>query len=166
MDRFCPKCGSPLAERYIEAEEAVRQQCTGCGAIHYKNSKPTASVLAVEDGRVLLIRRGIEPYKGWWDIAGGFLEAGEDPETGAKREFLEETGLEIELINLLGIWIDRYGDADIDTLNICYAARVTGGTAQASTDAAELKWFPLDALPAQIAFDWSPLALEKLRELF
>ena len=163
MDKFCPKCGGELAEQWIEAEETTQQRCTSCAAIHYKNSKPTSSVLAIRDGAVLLIKRGIEPYKGWWDIPGGFLNSGEHPEDGAKREFLEETGLEIRLTHMLGFWMDKYGPIDLDILNICYAAEVLGGHAQASTDAVEIGWFPLDALPEQVAFDWSKSALDALK---
>ena len=165
MDKFCPKCGGELADQWIEAEETTQQKCTACGVIHYKNSKPTSSVLAVKDGAVLLVKRGIEPFKGWWDIPGGFLNSGEHPEAGAKREFLEETGLKIELTHMLGFWMDTYGPIDIDILNICYAAEIVGGHAQASTDAVEIRWFALNDLPNQIAFDWSQSALDALRAL-
>lgn len=162
MDKYCPKCGGVLADRFIEVEEGVRQQCQSCGAIHYKNSKPTSSVLAVKESKVLLVKRGIDPFKGWWDIPGGFLESGEHPVDGAKREFLEETGLEIKLTHLLGIWMSKYGPIDIDIMNLCYTAEVVGGIESPSSDAVELKWFELDGLPDKIAFDWSPLAINKL----
>lgn len=163
MDKFCPKCGGKLAEAWIEAEETTQQQCQQCSAIHYKNSKPTSSVLAIKDDKVLLIKRGIEPYKGWWDIPGGFLNSGEHPEDGAKREFLEETGLEVRLTKMLGFWMDTYGPIDIDILNILYAAEVTGGIEQPSTDAVEIGWFPLNQLPEKIAFDWSRSAIMSLQ---
>ncbi len=106
----------------------------------------------VEDtqGRVLLGRRGIEPSKGLWDLPGGFLEPGEHPEAGMKRELLEETGLLVDPVQLLGFYMDQYGDDPHEhTLNIFYWCRVLAASpeAQASDDMAELGWFPPDAFP-------------------
>lgn len=100
----------------------------------------------------MLAKRAIEPFKGYWDIPGGFLEAGEHPEAGTKRELLEETGLEIRLTGLLGIYMDEYGAGNYFTLNIYYLAEVTSGTPSATDDVAELEWFALDNLPTQFAF--------------
>lgn len=162
---FCPKCGGRLVLLTIEGHE--RLVCAACGFIFYQNSKPCASVLAVKDGQVLLVRRLVEPFKDWWDLPGGFLEPGEHPEAGARREFREETGLEAELVSLLGIWMDVYGIDRESTLNLCYYCRITGGQERAGTDAGELGWFPLISLPERIAFDWSSLAIEVLkRRLF
>ena len=62
--------------------------------------------LAVDDvGRVLLGQRKADPGRGLWDIPGGFLDEGEDPVEGLKREFVEETGLSVEVDVFLGIWI-------------------------------------------------------------
>jgi ADP-ribose pyrophosphatase YjhB (NUDIX family) len=79
-------------------------------------------VLAVKEGQLLLVRRAIEPYYGYWDIPGGFLEAGEHPEAGAIREMEEETGLVIEPVEILGLYMSTYGPAGEPTLNICYVA--------------------------------------------
>ncbi len=68
---------------------------------------------------------------------------------------LEETGLEIELTELLGFYMDVYdAEADIHTLNIVYLARVVGGEEKAGSDAARLRWFPVTALPEKIAFNF------------
>lgn len=109
---------------------------------------------------VLLVKRAIEPAKGYWDIPGGFLESGEPPEIGAQRELLEETGLAIELTELLGFFMDVYGEEKEPVLNICYLARAVSGEARAGDDAAELAWFPLNKLPENIAFAWEKEALE------
>ena len=118
----------------------------------YRNAKPCAGVLVEQDGQVLLVQRAIAPYKGEWDIPGGFLNEWEHPAEAAVREVREETGLEIELTALLGIFIDRYGPADYNTLNVYYRGRVTGGTLQAADDAAALAWFAPTALPPNMAF--------------
>jgi ADP-ribose pyrophosphatase YjhB (NUDIX family) len=140
--------------------------CVRCEFIFYQNSKPTSSVLVVERGRVLLAKRGIEPYLGWWDIPGGFLENGEHPEAGAVREVAEETGLQIKLTELLGIYIDTYGRSGEYTLNLCYTADLVSGRPNPASDVTELRWFDLDALPDQVAFNWSRDALAKLRQTY
>ncbi len=147
---FCSDCGGVLETRQIVAHEASRRVCTRCGRIHYRNAKPCAEVLVVRDGRVLLVRRAFEPGKGKWDIPGGFLEADEHPEAGALRELREETGLEIAVTGLLGIYLDGYfygpEDDDTTTLNLCYLAAATGEPV-AADDAVAVGWFAPDELP-------------------
>ena len=83
--KFCPSCGTETVARAIEGRE--RASCPGCGRVHYENAKPCAGAIVVDAaGRVLLGKRSIEPFKGLWDIPGGFLEAEEHPEEGARRE--------------------------------------------------------------------------------
>src|ERR1700683_2722087 len=97
----------------------------------------------VEEGRVLLVRRGSEPLKGHWTLPGGVLEVGESLVDGVKRETKEETGLEVEVIELIEL-LDRihrhesrvryhYVIAD-------YLCRVTGGELRAASDADAVRW--------------------------
>jgi len=160
--RFCPRCGEPLGTILRPGDSHPRQVCTACGRVHYRDSKPCAGVLTVRDGRLLLVRRSIEPFRGYWDIPGGFLEEGERPEAGAVREVQEETGLEVRLTRLFGFYMDRYvyqGEGGF-TLNIYFLAEVVGGEERAGDDAAGLGWFGPDKLPARIAFDHVRLVLE------
>ena len=151
---YCARCGARLELRQVEGHEHPVLVCAdpACGRITYRNAKPCAGAMVEQDGLVLLIQRAIEPYQGAWDIPGGFLEEWEHPATGAIREVREETGLEIELTALLGIFIDHYGPADYNTLNVYYRAQVVGGALQAADDALAAAWFAPDALPAEIAF--------------
>lgn len=131
--------------------------CGSCGARYYANSAPTASGLCVdEEGRVLLARRAVEPFRGRWDIPGGFLQEGEHPEDGLRRELREETGLEIEPVRFLGAWIDVYGPGDeaIATLNLMWVVRAIGGQPHPADDVDGLEWFPRDRLPSddELAF--------------
>jgi ADP-ribose pyrophosphatase YjhB (NUDIX family) len=149
--RFCPRCAGRLDKR----DDAVH--CPACGFVGYANSAPTASALVEDDqGRVLLSRRAVEPYAGKWDIPGGYLEEGEHPLDGLRRELLEETSLQIEPEELMGIWMDWYGDGPgaNATLNLYWTARVAGGDPVAADDVAELRWFAPDELPSstEIAF--------------
>lgn len=157
--RFCPRCGALLDP---PEEGGVEQVCLACGAAYYHNAKPCAGAFVVRGGKVMLVRRGIEPYKGWWDIPGGFLAPDEHPEDGAVREVLEETGLRVRITNLVGIFIDTYGDDMSEhTLNIYYRAEVAEGVAEPRTDAVEIGWFGPDELPEKIAFDHARAALEE-----
>lgn len=146
---FCPVCGT----HYNLPQNTPNLECSSCGHIFYQNSKPTASVLILdENNNVLLGKRSREPGKGKWDIVGGFLELGEHPEAGAIREAKEETGLEIKIEALVGIFMDTYSVGNQATLNICYTAKVVGGQPQANDDIEELKWFSVAGLPEEMAF--------------
>ncbi|MCL4297391.1 MAG: NUDIX hydrolase [Anaerolineae bacterium] len=144
-------------------DQHERLVCNDCSFVFYQNSKPCAGVLIIEKDKLLLIKRAIEPFKGYWDIPGGFLEPGEHPEIGAVREILEETGLHVQLGELLGIFMDVYETTGDPTLNLFYTATIAGGEARAGSDAAHLHWFDLDALPQQIAFKSAHKVLALLR---
>jgi 8-oxo-dGTP diphosphatase len=99
---------------------------------------------------VLLICRTIEPFLGYWDIPGGFCEVDEHPTETATREVREETGLEIELTGLLGLWLDEY--VSRATLNVYYLARPLSRLIHPGDDAEGAAWFAPRALPRLIAF--------------
>jgi ADP-ribose pyrophosphatase YjhB (NUDIX family) len=159
--KLCPRCGAELAG------DTARLTCGTCGFVVYAGSKPTASALCVANGRVLLARRAHPPFEGFWDIPGGFLNEGEDPLDGLRRELKEETGLEVEPERFLGIWVDRYGGDSTAkaTLNLYWTARVVGGEATAADDVSELRWFDRDELPSpsELAFENVPLVLATWR---
>lgn len=148
--KYCPKCRSKVTI------ERGRVHCPVCGFRNYASSKPTASALCIDDqGRVLLSRRGIPPFEGQWDFPGGFLDEGEHPLDAVRRELKEEAGVEIEPLDLLGIWTDRYpGDgAAAATLNFYWTARIVDGEPRPADDVAEFRWFAPDEIPLdQLAF--------------
>lgn len=149
--RFCTRCGSGVRS------EAGRASCPVCGFVYYASSKATACALCVDERRrVLLARRAHEPFRGRWDLPGGFLEEGEHPLDGIRRELLEETGLEVEPLEFVGVWMDRYPyeTHTAATLNLYWTARVVGGSPRPADDVSELAWFATDELPApkELAF--------------
>ena len=155
--RFCPRCRNELRG------DGLRLECPACGFVAYASSKATAGAVVEDGDRVLLVRRAKEPFKGRWDIPGGFLEEGEHPLDGLRRELREETGLEVEPLEFLGAWMDRYGgDSTAEaTLNLYWTARATGGEPAPADDVDDLRWFERDALPdaGELAFENVPLVL-------
>ncbi len=161
--RFCPRCSAELLI------EATSTSCPNCDSTYYANSAPTVGALCEDElGRLMLVRRAIEPRKGKWDTPGGFLEEGESPLDGLKRELREETGLEIEPGEFMGSLIDLYGDGpDAQfVLSLNWTARILGGTPAAADDIAEIRWFAAGELPAEdeIAFASVASLVQRWRE--
>lgn len=115
---------------------------------------------------VLLVERGIEPFKGCWAFPGGFMKMDEDAETGARRELQEETGLEAEYIEQFGTFTDVNRDPRGRVVTIAYYALVKKSEVKGADDAAQARWFPIDSIPP-LAFDHDRIlrvALKTLRE--
>jgi 8-oxo-dGTP diphosphatase len=105
------------------------------------------------DGRILLGRRADDPGKGLWDLPGGFVDEHEHPLAALERELLEETGLVVEPLEFLGIWMQPYEHRIV--LCLTWLARPVGGVEAAGDDLIELRWFGPDELPApdELAFE-------------
>jgi ADP-ribose pyrophosphatase YjhB (NUDIX family) len=143
--RTCPRCGHEL-----EPREHGHLACPACGSEYYANSAPAVQGVLERDGRVLLAKRAIDPRRGYWDLPGGFLEEGEDPLDGLRREFLEETGLDVEPTEWLGVCLDPYNRYWV--LGLTWIVHADGGEPQPADDVAELRWFAPDELPGEMAF--------------
>ncbi len=102
----------------------------------------------VNEGKVVLIKRGNEPSKGKWTIPGGLVELAESPEQAVIREGKEETGLHVEnpvLIDVVSnVDLDEQSKVKYHYVIVDYLVHVTGGIAQASSDAMEMRWVPFD----------------------
>ena len=98
----------------------------------------------VSNGRILLVRRAAEPLKGQWSIPGGALEVGEKLHDGIRREALEETGLQVEPQDILGvfdrIYTDDEGRIQYHYVVADYLCHLVGGEARASSDVSQIKW--------------------------
>ena len=115
---------------------------------------------------VLLVQRGIDPFKGRWAFPGGFLKMDEDADTGALRELKEETGFEASSITQFGAFTAVDRDPRERVITIAYLALVRKRDVQGGDDAADARWFPVTAVPP-LAFDHDRilrLALERLKE--
>ena len=112
--------------------------------------QPVVGVGAViiQAGKIALIKRGNEPSKGKWTIPGGLVELGESPEKAVIRETKEEVGLDVDNPNLVevvsNVDLDDQGKVKYHYVIVDYLVHVKSGTAEASSDAMELRWVPFD----------------------
>ena len=116
--------------------------------------------------QVLLIERGIEPYKGRWAFPGGFLKMDETAEEGARRELKEETGLDSAYMEQFHTFSTPERDPRERVITIAYYALVKIQEVKGGDDAASARWFPLDEIPS-LAFDHDyilRMATQRLRE--
>lgn len=143
----CYRCGAPMEPRPHEGH--TRPVCTGCGMVHFLDPKLVAGVIVEMDRKLVMIKRDLEPGRGLWTFPAGFVDRGEVVEAAAKREVREETGLEVELTALVGVY-SRDGDTNI---LVVYAGKVTGGELQAGEEVQEASLFDPAMLP--------PLAFER-----
>jgi 8-oxo-dGTP diphosphatase len=155
--RFCPRCGAPLQFGAVEGEDRHRLACGSCGFVFYVNPRLVVTTIPVNDaGEVVLLRRGIEPGRGWWAQPGGFLEVDETVTEAAIRETLEETGLLVEPGEIIGL----YSRLEAAVVVLAFEARVVGGAARLNREALEIQAFAPEAIPwSGIAFNTSHWAL-------
>ncbi len=155
---FCMQCGSALVVKIPPGEDRNRLVCPSCGHIAYVNPKVVVGALPVVDGKVLLLRRGIEPRLGTWTYPGGFMEMDETTEEGARREALEELGILIGRLRLLGV----YSRPRVGIVVIVYLADLTDGEPTLGAEALEARFFGPDEIPwEELAF---PTTVSALRD--
>jgi ADP-ribose pyrophosphatase YjhB (NUDIX family) len=146
---FCSNCGSALHFGEIEGEDRHRLSCADCGHIAYVNPRLVVTVFPItDDGRIVLLRRGIEPGRGLWAQPGGFLEVDETVNQAAIRETREETGLLIEPGEIIGL----YTRLEAAVVTLAFEARIVSGTAAPTLEALEIQTFAPEEIP------WSGLA--------
>jgi ADP-ribose pyrophosphatase YjhB (NUDIX family) len=141
MASYCIECGGRLEER--EAFGKLRGVCAICGHVHFEDPKVAVGVVAALDGRIVLGKRAHEPKLGAWSFPSGFVDAGEVVEAAAVREVEEETGVQVRLDRLLGV----FSTAGERTIFIAFTGTVVGGELQAGEECFEVGAFAPDALP-------------------
>ena len=143
VPKFCSQCSFELKLNFIHEEKEERLFCRRCGYISYLNPFLVAGAIIEDRGKILLIRRGIEPMRHLWTFPAGFVELGESVESGAVREAREETGIKIGLKDVIGIY--SYPDHGVAT--VVYRARLIGGKIRVSREAEEIRMFSRAEIP-------------------
>ena len=156
--KYCHFCGRPLIRKSVDGQ--IRLFCEHCRTPIYENPVPAACLVTVdENDRLLLVKRSVDPKKGWWCLPGGFMELRETPESAALRELYEETGLEGEIDRLLGVASNPSTDYDT-VLMVGFLVKAFRGRPAAGDDADALDWFDYSRLP-EIAFDSHRLFIDR-----
>jgi 8-oxo-dGTP diphosphatase len=114
-------------------------------------------------GRVLLIRRGHPPFKGRYALPGGFVDVGESVEDACRRELMEETGIKVRRLELIGVYSDPRRDPRGHTCSVAFLARVGRATPRAGDDAAAAEWVADWAV--ELAFDHGKILHDARRML-
>ena len=156
--RFCPRCGTALPAK-------PRSTCTACGYALFVNPRPTGTVVIVEDGRFLGIRRSREPRSGLWDLPGGFCDGWELPAEAAVREAREELCLQVRLGAFIGMYCESYTFQYevLPILDCFWFASIVDGELRLDPDeASEWAWLPL-ADPPPLAFVTTERAIADVR---
>lgn len=150
MLNFCSRCGTELRFGPVPGEDRERLVCPACGYIAYVNPRLVVTTLPVTgDGRLVLLRRGIEPGLGSWAQPGGFLEVDETVTEAAVRETFEETGLIVRPGEIVGL----YSRLEAAVVVLAFEAEVVGGAFRPNPEALEIHAFEPAAIPwAGIAF--------------
>jgi 8-oxo-dGTP diphosphatase len=152
--RFCPQCGGGLERRLLKAGEPQRLVCGICSFIFYLDPKVVAGTLFTIDGRVVLLRRGVEPSLGKWVFPGGYVDRGESVPDAAIRETKEESCLDVRLDSIVGV----YSYAGSPNVIVVYAAEVIGGKLDAGDESTEAAIFDAREIP------WDDLGFHSTRE--
>lgn len=158
--RYCIRCGTLLSLREMFGKP--RPVCPACGWIYFADPKVAVAVLITRNGQVLLGRRVNDPGRGQWTLPAGFIDADEDPREAARRECIEETGLEVEVVGLLDVLFGREHERGAHIL-IVFQAQIVGGQLNPSDDVDAVDFFELDRLPP-LAFTTTQRILRKWQE--
>ncbi len=148
--QFCPVCGARLKSSKLKESEPARLVCSGCDFIFYIDPKLVASSVVELDGRIVLLKRDIEPQKGKWVVPGGYVDRGEEVEAAALRETEEECGIKTRIRNLLGV----YSYPGRPVVVVVYVTEYLSGDLTVGDEAQEVKLVQPEEIP------WNELAFQ------
>ncbi|MGB7290573.1 MAG: NUDIX hydrolase [Thermodesulfobacteriota bacterium] len=111
-------------------------------------------IIITSDTKLILVKRSYDPYKDHWAFPGGIVEYGETVESAAIREAKEETGLDVRVERLLGVYSDPKRDPRGHFVSVCFLCEPVGGTLKTSEETKEVKAFTKEELTSlKLAFD-------------
>lgn len=149
--KFCPKCGGKLKK-----ENKNLLVCQKCGFNFYQNPKACMAVIIENNkGQILMVKRKFNPFKGTWDLPGGFIENNETAEEATGREIFEELGLRINNLKYLSTSAGPYPYQGINFHTLCFMfySKINKNPEKTEDDISEAKFFDKDKIPYnKIAF--------------
>src|SRR5262245_10474909 len=158
--QYCPCCATPFARQVLHGRE--RLVCPACRFIFWQNPVVGVAVIIMQEDRIVLARRARGVYKGAWCIPCGYVEYDEDVRQAAQREFLEETGLLVEVGEVYAVHSNFHNPAS-HSVGIRFRGTVLSGTLRPDDDVDQVAYFPLHSLPANLAFPTDRLVLAQLQ---
>ena len=132
-----------------------------------ENKSPLVAVdgLIIKDKKVLLLKRAIFPYKNYWILPGGHVKYGEKVEEALKREIKEETGLDVKIKKLIGVFSDPKRDPRGHIISIAFLVEpIKDEKIKTNFEAKEGKFFELENLPKKIGFDHREIIYEYIKK--
>lgn len=141
---YCIRCGNKLILE--ERMGKIRPVCPTCGWIYFADPKVAVAVVVMRGEEILLVRRSIVPKRGLWTLPAGFVDAGEDPRLAAKRECMEEMGVDIKVMNLLDVIYGQAHERGSHIL-IVYRGELISGKLNAFDDIDKAGFFSRENLP-------------------
>ena len=141
---YCPYCSQELQTK--AEHDVLRDYCGHCNKFFYDNPLPVVSSIVVNERKVLLIKRKIEPNKGEWCLPMGFAETGESIEAAALRELQEETGIFGKITDLVDV-VSGYSKMYGDLIFITFEVERIGGKIDPGDDAEDARYFTFDQMP-------------------
>jgi ADP-ribose pyrophosphatase YjhB (NUDIX family) len=154
--QFCQKCGDKLLYESIEGRE--RGRCIACKGIHYEQLIVGAGALIEQGDRLLLLKRTIDPYLGFWNLPAGHVEADEDPRDAVARETLEESGLVVCATTLFNVFFFDSHPRGCGIL-LAYKCSILGGSLENAEVDSEPSFFDPEDLPKPICRMGQDLAI-------
>jgi len=152
--RFCPVCGHSLRRQMIKSSEPEQLVCSHCRFIYYLDPKVAVGTIGALDGKVVLLRRGIEPAYGLWVFPGGYVNQGETLVEAGIREAKEEVGLDVRVEKLLNV----YSYSGQPVILVTYAVSIVGGELAPCDEAIDVGTFAREEIP------WEALAFPSTRD--
>lgn len=141
--KYCSNCGAEVAWKIPQGEDRHRFFCEQCKMIHYTNPRVVAGAIPIQDGKILLCRRAIEPRHGKWTLPAGYLENGESVEECARRETIEEACAILDNMHPYSLLNLSF----INQVYFIYRARLANDDFRPGTESLDVQLFPPENLP-------------------
>ncbi len=156
---YCTHCGNELTINHIDNDPIKRHYCPSCGMVHYSNPKMVVGCVPYHKDKILLCKRAIEPFVGFWNVPAGFLENGETVDEGAKRETWEEANAKVGIETLHTV----FSITHINQIYLHFRAKIENpDDIFPGEESLEAEFFDESSIPwHELAFSSTQFALEK-----